>query len=145
MQVVLQGNPFQMGTRVSIEVGIAHIKKDYGYEDSPGPERMLIDQIIVNWLQLQQTQINYERVMQNGASIPDGDYWERRLNASHGRFLRACETLARVHKLSGPSAVQVNIGRHQVNVAQSTNRGDEDPGEQIDSVNVDRLSPSSKS
>jgi hypothetical protein len=145
MQAVLQSHCFSPGMRAAIDVGIGDIKKGFGYEDSPGPERMLIDQIIVSWLQLQRTQVNYERAMRNRIPIPDSDCWERRLSASHMRYLRACETLARVRKLSRPSAMQVNIGARQVNVAQTAKRSDEDSGEQIESVNVDRLSPPTKS
>lgn len=145
MRVVIAGRWLSPSMRVSIDVGIRDIKQDMGYEDAPALEKMLIDQVIVSWLQLQKTQVNYESVMRNGTSIPNAGYWERRLSASHMRYLRACETLARVRKLSRPSAMQVNIGARQVNVAQAAKRGDEDSGEQIKSVNVDGLSSSSES
>ena len=80
---------------------------------------MLIDQIMVSWLQLQKSQWHYEVVPRGESSIKIAGYWERRVNASSTRFLKACETLARVRKLSRPGAMQVNIGAQQVNVAQA--------------------------
>jgi hypothetical protein len=37
----------------------------------------------------------------------------RQLTAAQRRYLRACESLARVRHLSPPSAVQVNIAERQ--------------------------------
>ena len=140
---VMQSNSFGPGLRTALEVGIKDIKREYGYEEARGLERMLIDQIVVTWLQLQRTQIRYESILQQDVSLPRADYWERRVNAANTRYLRACETLARIRKLSRPSAVQVNIGRQQVNVAQTAKREYGDSGEQIKTINVDQLAPPS--
>ena len=48
-----------------------------------------------------------------------GQYWEKRLSAVQGRYLRALTTLARIRKMGLP-AMQVNIateGGQQVNIA----------------------------
>ena len=51
-----------------------------------------------------------------------GMYWEKRLSAAQKHFTRACETLARVRKLSrNTPALQLNLatsGGQQVNVAK---------------------------
>ena len=47
------------------------------------------------------------------------EYWEKRLSASQRRYLRACETLARVRKITR-TTMQINIaeeGSQQVNIA----------------------------
>jgi hypothetical protein len=44
-------------------------------------------------------------------------YWEWRLQAAQGRYLRACESLVRVRCLSRSAPLQVNISAQQVNVA----------------------------
>ena len=49
-------------------------------------------------------------------SLPQGEYWEKRLTAAQRRYLRAIETLTNVRKMNLP-AIQVNIGENQVNVA----------------------------
>lgn len=105
--------------RVSVTVGVEEIRKDLGYRDSPALEKMLIDQAVICWLQAQKTQLKYEHNLSASIGIPQADYWERRLTAANARYLRACEALARVRKLSRPGAVQVNIGAQQVNVAQT--------------------------
>jgi hypothetical protein len=56
--------------------------------------------------------------MDSAITCERGAYWERRLTAAQGRYLRACESLARVRRLSRPGApLQVNIGGQQVNMA----------------------------
>lgn len=144
-QIVLQDRYFSLDIRLAVEIGIEDVKKDYGYEEARGLERMLIDQIVVNWLQLQRTQTRYEYSLRKDDASSESDHWEQRLNAANARYLRACETLARVRKLSQWSAVQVNIGRHQVNVAQTANRGNDDSSEQIQSVSMKQLASPSNS
>ncbi len=48
-------------------------------------------------------------------TLKQGEYWEKRLSSAQRRYLRACETLARVRKLAQASPLQVNIGAQQVN------------------------------
>jgi hypothetical protein len=48
-------------------------------------------------------------------TIKLADYWMRRINGAHKRFLSAVKTLATVTRLALP-ALQVNIARKQVNV-----------------------------
>jgi hypothetical protein len=115
MHTVLTGGWLKPSMRISIEVGIDDIKRELGYQDAPALEKMLIDQIMVSWVQLQKAQMTYA-VEPRQSTFND---WERRVNASSTRFLKACETLARVRKLSRPGAMQVNIGAQQVNVAQA--------------------------
>ena len=145
MQVALAGSWLKPDRRISIETGIDDLKKEFGYKDAPAIEKLLIDQIIVCWVLLQKAQMQYAAEQQQGTALPEADYWEHRVTASHMRFLRACETLTRVHKLSGPGTVQVNIGAQQVNVARVSNSADEDSGEQTEFINANRLAPSSKS
>ena len=45
-------------------------------------------------------------------SITQADYFQRRIDRAHRRFLSAVETLARVRKLALP-ILQVNIARNQ--------------------------------
>lgn len=89
-------------------------------------ERMLIDNLIISWLGVQYA--NYQltaRIGQN-EKIVILEFWERRLTAAQRRYLRACETLARIRRLlSIRPAVQVNIaneGGQQVNVAGDMTR-----------------------
>ena len=61
-------------------------------------------------------------VMKRSITLTLGMYWDRRLSAAQKRFTRACETLARVRKLSlNTPALQFNIaanGGQQVNLTK---------------------------
>jgi hypothetical protein len=117
IQVAIGGGWLSEGVRISIEAGIEELKRDFGYEDAPPIEKLLIDQIIVCSVQLQKTQLQYGTMQREGLSISSANFWERRITMANSRFLRACETLARVRKLGRPGMVQVNIGAQQLNVA----------------------------
>jgi hypothetical protein len=60
--------------------------------------------------------------MKQSISLPLAMYWEKKLTAAQKRFTRACETLARVRKLSrNTPALQFNIaasGGQQVNLTK---------------------------
>jgi hypothetical protein len=68
----------------------------------------------------------------NSGTLEQGEYWEKRLSAAQRRYLRACETLARVRKLTlGTLALQVNIaaaGGQQVNMINPTDARSLPPG-----------------
>jgi hypothetical protein len=97
------------------------LKKDLGYDGAPLLEQLLIQQAALCWLKLNLVELNYSSVMKQSITLTLGMYWEKRLSAAQRRFTRACETLARVRKLSrNTPALQVNIaasGGQQVNVA----------------------------
>lgn len=93
---------FPLATQFSIEFEIDDLKREYDYEHVPRLERMLIDQIIISWLQLQKTQLNYEMLMRREDSSPYGERdWGHLVNLAHSRYLRALESIARVRKLRG--------------------------------------------
>lgn len=98
------------------------LKNELGYDDAPMLERLLIQQAALCWLKLNLVELNYSSVMKQSITLTLGVYWEKRLTAAQKRFARACETLARVRKLSrNTPALQVNIaadGGQQVNVAK---------------------------
>jgi hypothetical protein len=104
--------------RESARHGLEEIKKELGYERSTALERLLIEQIAVCWLQFYYTQSLYALNATSG-SLANADYWERRLTLTQVRYLRACETLARVRRLMRPIIGQLNIGARQLNVAQT--------------------------
>ncbi len=101
--------------RVVLEANYDGQLRELGYDKAPPLERILIEHAALCWLRLQTVEQRYSRVMAQSITLTMGDYWERRLSAAQRRYLRACETLARVRKLHLP-ALQVNIGEKQVNV-----------------------------
>lgn len=98
------------------------LKKDLGYDGAPMLEQLLIQQAALCWLKLNIVELSYSGAMKQSHTLTLGMYWEKRLTAAQRRFTRACETLARVRKLSrNAPALQFNIaatGGQQVNVAK---------------------------
>jgi hypothetical protein len=107
---------------LAIEKNVDAIRSDLGYGESPIMEMMLIDNIVLSWLRWQWAE--YQLTIFMG---PDGmnqsaiEFWERRVTAGQGRYLRACETLAKIRRLSQKNpSLQVNIATQsgqQVNIA----------------------------
>jgi len=88
-----------------------------GSETAPELERGLIEHVVLCWLRLQAVESKYTYAMSQPQDLAWAYWWERRLTAAQGRYMRAVESLARVRRLAGPSAVQINVGDQQVNVA----------------------------
>jgi hypothetical protein len=80
---------------------------------------MLIEHACVCWLRLAVMEVRYSCVVTANNTLRQIEHTERRLSEAQRRFNRACESLARVRKLSRPS-VQINVateGGRQLNVA----------------------------
>ena len=85
-------------------------------------EQLLIQDAALSWLKLSIIELQYSNVMKQSITLTLGIFWEKRLSAAQRRFTRACETLARVRKLSrNTPALQFNIatsGGQQVNLTK---------------------------
>jgi hypothetical protein len=95
-------------------------KDELGYSSAPPLERLLIEQVVIWWLHLHIVEIEYTRAMNDPIPAASAAHWEKRLSAAQRRYLRACESLARIRKLARTTpALQVNIATHggqQVNL-----------------------------
>lgn len=105
------------GSQEALARRVARMRDDLGYRDAPELERGLIEHVVTCWLRMTQIEWRYSQVMAESISFAKADYWERHLTATQRRYERACATLARVRRLSRPTALQVNIGGQQVNLA----------------------------
>ena len=84
---------------------------------TPSPlEKLLVERIVMCWLQVQHADMMYSYHF-GTLSLEQGDYFQRRQDRAHRRYLQAIKTLAEVRRLLVPT-VQVNIGEQQVNVAK---------------------------
>jgi len=88
------------------------MRTDLGYADSSA-ERLLIQQVTLCWLNLNLTECRHTNIMKQSITFNLGLYWEKRLTVAQRRFTRACESLARVRRLSGRIPIQVNIAGGQ--------------------------------
>jgi len=97
----------------------AAVRDGLGYQGATQLEQLLIDHAVLCWLRLQDVERGYSSAMERSMSLGEADFWDRHLAAARRRYLRACETLARVRRLLHPT-LQVNIaaqGGQQVNVS----------------------------
>ena len=81
-------------------------------------ERMLAEQIAICWLHVRHIEIKYAHL--KSYTLSEAEYYQRCLDRSQKRYLRAIKTLAQIRKLGLP-AMQVNIaakGGKQVNVTR---------------------------
>jgi hypothetical protein len=82
---------------------------------NPTPlDRLLVERVVACWLQVQDADVRYAQA--KNLSLEWGDYYQRRMDRAHKRYLSALKTLAVVRKLALP-VLQVNIARKQVNMA----------------------------
>ena len=98
--------------RLSVGAECEAMRRGLGFGQVPLLEQILIEHVVLCWLRFQDVNDRYENKMGGPYTIDEGDYWERRLSAAQRRYLRACEALARVRKLS--INVQVNIANQQI-------------------------------
>src|SRR5262249_40006191 len=84
---------------------------------NPTPlERMLVERVVACWLQVQDADMRYAQA--KNPSIEQGDYYQRRMDRAHRRYLSAIRTLATVRKLALP-VLQVNLVSAPVNGASA--------------------------
>lgn len=95
--------------------------KELGYHQAAPMEKMVIEQVVLCWLRHNLLEYEITSRAEGACTEQQRLIWEKQLNQSQQRYLRACESLARIRKLSrNTSGLQVNIAREggqQVNVA----------------------------
>jgi hypothetical protein len=120
--LVIENAPGVPGLKECWKQRLEGLRKDLGYADAPMLETLLIQHAALCWLNLSLTEVRYSMAMSQSITLTLGVYWEKRLSGAQKRFTRACESLAKVRKLSrNAPALQVNIagkGGQQVNLAK---------------------------
>ncbi len=99
---------------LALRQGWKSLADDLDANDAAPLEQLLIQQVVLSWLRLGFVEYLHAETTTGAATLPVADYWDKRLNAAQRRFLRACETLARVRKIN-LQAIQINIADQQVN------------------------------
>lgn len=79
---------------------LKELKQQLGYNNATSLERLIIEGVILSYLRWITTEIKYINLVNENHSFDKGLYWAKRLNNAQRAYLRACETLARVRKLS---------------------------------------------
>lgn len=99
---------------------VEKMREEFGYGQASPLERLLIEQVLVCYVNLYVLEINSAGKLCESHSRETGLYWDRRLTGAQRRFRRACESLARIRKLlRNTPALQFNIatsGGQQMNL-----------------------------
>jgi len=85
--------------RESYKVKLAAMRDNLGWNGSSEIEKILIKQVCLNWLRLNYIESVHLSKKTESHSHDSGIYWEKRLSSAQKRYLRACESLAKVRKL----------------------------------------------
>jgi hypothetical protein len=120
LDTILGNGKSGQGSRACWEERLKSIRADLGLATSPPLEQLLIQQVALCWLNLNLVEYRHVNTMKQSITLTVGAYWDKRLSMAQKRFIRACESLARVRLLSRRVPVQVNIaapGGQQINVA----------------------------
>jgi hypothetical protein len=115
---LITNKPAQM----ALETNVLEIKQKMNYSGSSILEQLLIENVISTWLRVLWTDYQLTAFMgKDNVRFVELEFWEKRLSMSQSRYLRACETLAKVRRLMSKNPlVQINIAKdngQQVNVA----------------------------
>lgn len=76
------------------------LKNKLGWDNASVLERLIIEGVILTYVRWLTTEFKHVDVVSQNHSFDRGVYWEKRLNNAQKAYLRACETLARIRKLS---------------------------------------------
>ncbi len=91
---------------------LERLRRGLGWETSSALERLLIECIAVDWLNLQfVTQNLAHNTSETNCKTHSAEHFERRFSMCHHRYLSSTLALARVRRLGN---VQINIGQNQV-------------------------------
>lgn len=81
-------------------------------------ERLLVDRIVVVWLQAQYADLIYAQQLRGETSLQLAEYLQRRCDRAQRQLLRAISTLATVRQKLTPAQVNIALeGGQQVNIA----------------------------
>ncbi len=78
---------------------LRHMRDQLGYDDANELERSLIQHVVMCWIRLHDTELRYSATMTDSPTIAQAMYWERKLSMNQRRYLKSCETLAKVRRL----------------------------------------------
>jgi hypothetical protein len=109
-------------------------------------EKLLIDRVVLCWLQLQAADMNHVHKMSHGAPPQQVEHYDKFISRAQRRYLDAVKVLAQVRRLLVPAIAQVNVSQHQINVAEvyrSDCAADYEAAQTLEGPNVlsDELNP----
>lgn len=92
---------------------LAAMRDNLGWATASELEKILIEQVCLNWLRLNFIEIVHREKTKESHTIEWGNYWDRTLSAAQKRHLRACESLAKVRKLLAEAELREQQARNK--------------------------------
>lgn len=105
-----------LAVREAMARKLAKVRSELEGPDPTPLERLLAERAALCWFIVHRHEDAY--MTAKDLSLAQAEFYQRRIDKAHARFLAAVRTLAQVRKLALP-ALQVNIGANQVNVAEA--------------------------
>ena len=108
-------------TRQGVVEKLDELRKELSGPESSPLERLLIERIVISWVQANHADLVAATAMKGEAGLKERQHHLKAQDRATRRFLHACKVLAQVRKLLGPN-IQVNIAEKQVNVGPGGRR-----------------------
>lgn len=108
--------------REAIKLRLVEVEKELSAPGDGAMEKLLISHVALCWLRLMMIEREYTIVMNQSITLTLGAYWEKRLNATQKRFIRATENLMRVRKLMRRAVTVVAINNSDRAARESARR-----------------------
>ncbi len=99
--------------RESYRHKLAAMRDSLGWNDSTEIEKILIEQVCLNWLRHNFLESVHFEKTQASHSTETGLYWDKILTGAQKRYLRACESLVKVRKLLAEADLREQQARNK--------------------------------
>ena len=101
------------GAKESFRQRLTAMRDNLNWKNSGEMEKILIEQVCLNWLRLNILEELHYTKTTGSHSSEHGIYWDKRLNSAQRRYLRACESLAKVRKLLAEAELKEQQARNE--------------------------------
>ena len=91
---------------------VADLRDNLGWKSSSQLEKIIIEQVCLNWLRLNSLELTHENKLRESHTLAVGEHWDKLLSQAQKRYLRACESLAKVRKLLAEAELREQQARN---------------------------------
>lgn len=92
---------------------LADLRDQLNWENSSQLEKIIIEQVCLNWLRFNLLQIIHSNKTSESHALTVGEHWDKLLTTAQSRYLRACESLAKVRKLLAEAELKEQQARNK--------------------------------
>lgn len=96
----VQKTDYSQSAKEILIVQAQNLRDDLGWKDASTLERLAVDIVVMSWMRWACAEIIYANKISVNHTLTSGQYWHKKLIADHNAYLRSCEALAKIRKLS---------------------------------------------